>query len=293
MTGGPTSTSRDDATRLGKGAIALLALGAPFVATAPAAADGGGPGHRGDGQAEAQTSAHASGGAGGRHAASAATAPPSHQTATEADGDTSGDGTAASKPSAGAGSRAEGHGGKDHERTEGRRDNATGNAEVGESGEIVGAARGEGRESGEIIGPARGEARERGAVVVGNTRGPEAPTPIVEAPSVPLTAQPMPASGVMPGTEEALQAPREADRPMQPRGSASRPGAVQPTGSATGPAVTTGASAPSGVTRKASAAGLQRRLPFTGAEVPLTIIGGATLLAAGALLRRRVQGEAR
>src|SRR5688500_13674505 len=39
-TDAPTTTSRDDAKRLGKGAIALLALGAPFVAAAPATAQG-------------------------------------------------------------------------------------------------------------------------------------------------------------------------------------------------------------------------------------------------------------
>jgi hypothetical protein len=174
---------------------------------------------------------------------------------------------------------------------EGRRGHdAIGNAEAGGIGEIVGAARGERRESGEVVGAARGERRESGEVVREDTRGPEAPTPIVEAPSVPLTAPTTPGSGVMPGVLGAFQ---ETDRPRQPRGSASQPGGTQLSGSAPGPGVTTGASAPSRVTREAGATSLQRQLPFTGAELPLTIIAGVTALVAGALLRRRVQGEAR
>src|SRR5687768_13007422 len=54
----PTTTGGSDAKRLGTGAVALLALGAPFVAAAPAAAENGGPGQPGKGYAEAQASTH-------------------------------------------------------------------------------------------------------------------------------------------------------------------------------------------------------------------------------------------
>jgi hypothetical protein len=45
--------------------------------------------------------------------------------------------------------------------------------------------------------------------------------------------------------------------------------------------------------REAGAAMQQRQLPFTGSEVPLIVIAGATAIAAGALLRRRVDGAMR
>jgi LPXTG-motif cell wall-anchored protein len=35
----------------------------------------------------------------------------------------------------------------------------------------------------------------------------------------------------------------------------------------------------------------QRQLPFTGSEVPLIVIAGAAAIAAGALLRRRIDGR--
>src|ERR671922_238063 len=54
-----TTVGRDDAKRMGKGAIALLAFGAPFVAAAPATADGGGPPQSGETHGQAQASAGA------------------------------------------------------------------------------------------------------------------------------------------------------------------------------------------------------------------------------------------
>src|SRR5215208_3606221 len=44
-TDAPMAAGRDDAKRVGKGAIARLALGAPFVAATPATAQGNGNGH--------------------------------------------------------------------------------------------------------------------------------------------------------------------------------------------------------------------------------------------------------
>ena len=44
-TDAPMAAGRDNAKRVGKGAIALLALGAPFVAATPATAQGNGNGH--------------------------------------------------------------------------------------------------------------------------------------------------------------------------------------------------------------------------------------------------------
>jgi MYXO-CTERM domain-containing protein len=42
ITDAATTTGRGDARRVGKGAIALLAIGAPFAAATPANADGNG-----------------------------------------------------------------------------------------------------------------------------------------------------------------------------------------------------------------------------------------------------------
>lgn len=163
-------------------------------------------------------------------------------------------------------------------------------------------ARGEGRETGQAL---FGTTRARGVGTVqlapGRPEGtngggvPGTPTSNVEAPSAPLTAKPMAGSDLLPSTEGAIEAPREAGSPRQPRGPASRPGATQPSDFATGPRATTGPAAPSGVrvTREAGVAVQQRQLPFTGAELPLVIIAGAAALAAGALLRRSTQGAVR
>lgn len=153
--------------------------------------------------------------------------------------------------------------------------NGLGNAEARETNEIFGALRGRGIGTAQL---APGRSEETNNALTAGT-----PAPMVEAPSAPVTASPMPGSAVLPGTEGIIHAPRGAGAPPLPRGSANRPGA------------TTGPSAPTGVRvrREAGAAVQQRQLPFTGVELPLIIIAGAAALAAGALLRRGTNGVAR
>ena len=43
---------------------------------------------------------------------------------------------------------------------------------------------------------------------------------------------------------------------------------------------------------EAGAAAQQKELPFTGSDVPLIVFAGAAAIAAGALLRRRIDGAA-